>query len=48
MANFTKNRFGSQSVEWETPSEIFDPLNEEFNFTCDVAASHLCQRHHRR
>jgi len=39
MADFTKNRFDSQSVEWETPDEIFAPLNKEFNFTCDVAAS---------
>ncbi len=26
------------STEWETPPEIFNPLNREFNFTVDVAA----------
>lgn len=26
--------------DWETPAHIFDPLNEEFGFTLDAAASH--------
>lgn len=33
-------------TEWETPSELFEPLDAEFVFTLDVAASHdnaLCQ-----
>jgi site-specific DNA-methyltransferase (adenine-specific) len=25
--------------DWETPPEVFDPLNREFGFTLDVAAS---------
>ncbi|MBL4622885.1 MAG: phage N-6-adenine-methyltransferase [Immundisolibacteraceae bacterium] len=24
---------------WQTPQSLFDKLNDEFNFTCDVAAS---------
>jgi len=31
--------FSSESGEWETPPEIFDPLNEEFHFTLDVCAT---------
>lgn len=27
--------FSSKSNEWETPKEVFDTLNEEFNFTLD-------------
>lgn len=33
---FSRNR-----NDWETPSEIFDPLNEIFQFTVDCAASAL-------
>jgi site-specific DNA-methyltransferase (adenine-specific) len=38
VARLTK-LFKSDSTEWETPGSIFDPLNKEFNFTLDVAAS---------
>ena len=41
MANFNKDKFDSVTVEWETPIEFFAPLNEEFNFTLDVAATQL-------
>ena len=27
--------FSSKSNEWETPKEVFDTLNKEFNFTLD-------------
>ena len=27
-----------ESIIWETPKEIFDPINEELNFTLDVCA----------
>jgi phage N-6-adenine-methyltransferase len=37
MADFNK-RFTSKKQEWTTPSCIFDKLNEEFNFTLDLAA----------
>lgn len=30
----------SESVEWGTPSEVFDPLNYKYDFTFDPAASH--------
>lgn len=30
-----KNRNLNHSDDWETPSYIFDPLNEEFNFDFD-------------
>lgn len=38
MARLSK-QFESASVEWTTPAEIFDPLNKEFGFTLDVAAT---------
>jgi phage N-6-adenine-methyltransferase len=31
--------FSHQSDEWETPQDLFDELNKEFNFNFDVAAS---------
>lgn len=31
--------FSSKSVEWSTPQDFFDKLNEEFNFLKDVAAT---------
>lgn len=31
--------FSSASVEWETPQDLFDQLNKEFNFTLDVCAT---------
>ena len=39
MGNFDNNRFRSTNQEWGTPDEVFEPLNEEFGFTLDVAAS---------
>lgn len=30
--------FSGDSVEWETPQDFFDSLNEEFRFTIDVCA----------
>lgn len=30
--------FSSKKVEWETPQDFFDKLNEEFSFTLDAAA----------
>ena len=39
MADFDDNRFQSKSVEWATPSGLFDGLHAEFGFTLDVAAS---------
>lgn len=38
MARFEK-KFESATVEWPTPQELFDELNEEFGFTTDVAAT---------
>ena len=31
--------FSSESNEWETPSDFFNKLNDEFNFTLDPCAS---------
>lgn len=31
--------FSSDSSEWETPPELFNPLNEEFHFDLDVCAT---------
>jgi phage N-6-adenine-methyltransferase len=31
--------FSSKTDEWETPQELFDALNEEFDFDLDVCAT---------
>ena len=33
--------FSSHKSEWETPPELFNPLNDEFHFTLDVCATPL-------
>lgn len=33
--------FSSETVEWYTPPEVFEPLHEEFKFTLDVCAADL-------
>lgn len=41
--------FSSKTVEWETPQELFDQLNKEFNFQFDVCASKenaKCERYY--
>lgn len=38
MADFD-TRFKSKTVEWPTPLELFAPLNDEFGFDVDVAAT---------
>lgn len=43
----TKVHFSSASVEWSTPQELFDQLNQEFQFTLDPCASdqnHKCDK----
>ena len=37
MAGF-KNKFESRRQDWPTPDSLYDPLNEEFHFTFDLAA----------
>lgn len=32
--------YSSDKLDWETPSEIFGPLNDEFHFQLDVCATH--------
>lgn len=32
-------KFDSKKQDWETPDELFLPLNEEFHFTMDVCAT---------
>jgi len=39
VANFDKNRFASKNQQFETPDSLFNAINKEFNFTCDVCAS---------
>jgi len=34
----TELMFSSKDMTWETPQDIFDKLNKEFNFTLDVCA----------
>lgn len=38
MADFDGNRFQSKNQEYETPTELFQELNNEFNFSLDVCA----------
>ena len=38
MAGF-KGKFESAKQDWETPWEFFNPINEEFQFSLDAAAS---------
>ena len=40
--------FSSKTVEWETPQEFFNQLNEEFNFTLDPCCTDenaKCEKH---
>ena len=39
MAEF-KTKFSTGKQDWETPDEIFMPLDKEFNFTIDVCANY--------
>lgn len=41
--------FSSNSVEWETPQDLFDKLNDEFRFTLDPCSTHenaKCEKHY--
>ena len=38
MARFI-GKFDSIKNDWETPSDLFSVVNDEFHFTIDVAAS---------
>lgn len=38
MSSF-KGKFDSAKQDWETPWDFFYPINDEFNFTLDAAAS---------
>jgi phage N-6-adenine-methyltransferase len=37
----TKVMFSSKTDEWETPQELFDELNKEFQFDLDVCATNM-------
>ena len=39
MGIFDKNKFASNNQSWETPDDLFNKINDEFNFTRDVCAS---------
>lgn len=41
MPDVNQNWFNRPKVDYETPPEIFQPLNAEFGFTLDVAANPL-------
>lgn len=48
LADLTKARFAAKSVEYETPQDLFDKMNSEFSFTCDVASTDTnakCKQH---
>ena len=38
-ANTKVIMFASRTSEWETPQELFDELDKEFNFDTDLCAS---------
>lgn len=41
--------FSSEKQDWETPQWLFDELDQEFNFTLDVASSDKnfkCDKHY--
>jgi phage N-6-adenine-methyltransferase len=37
--------FSSRKHDWETPQGLYDKLNDEFHFVCDVAASRSNTKH---
>lgn len=37
--NMEQAIFSSEKMDWETPQELFEALNREFDFTIDLAAS---------
>ena len=42
----TSGMYTSETPEWETPQDLFDALNKEFQFDLDIAANaanHKCQ-----
>lgn len=44
-----KVHFSSASVEWATPQDFFDKLNEEFHFSLDPCAddfNHKCEKYY--
>lgn len=41
--------FTSEKDYWETPQELFDKLDKEFNFTLDPCSTHQnakCKKHY--
>ena len=41
--------FSSNKEDWEKPQDLFNKLDQEFNFTIDVASSeenHKCNRYY--
>ena len=44
----SKTLFSSNSDEWTTPQDLFDEMNDEFNFDLDVCATdenHKCDEY---
>ena len=39
MRTRNNGRYNGNGREWQTPPEVFDPLNEEFRFTLDPCAT---------
>lgn len=51
MANFDNNRFKSRNQRWETPDNLFNYLNKEFNFEIDIAgdeSNSKCDKYFRK
>lgn len=44
----TKGLFSSETVEWETPQELFNSLNSKYHFTldpCSTDKNAKCKKH---
>lgn len=52
MSDFTGSggaAYMSNRMDWETPTDLFSKLDDEFHFTLDAAASatnHKCQKYY--
>ena len=44
MPFITEGTMGSKTVEWSTPDDLFERLNDEFHFTLDVCATDGMQK----
>ena len=49
MAKITKGLFSSEKDYWETPTSLFEELNNKYHFTLDPCSTDLnakCEKHY--